>query len=73
MAVGFRAEAFRIILLCSLWFTISSTNNVDWEENTNRLPFSCHGGNGSFALHGVIFIANSSRLESSSYAFLTEI
>ena len=39
MAVGFRAEAFRIILLCSLWFTISSTNNVIGKKILIDFPF----------------------------------
>ena len=39
MAVGFRAEAFRIILLCSLWYTISSTNNVIGKKLLMDFPY----------------------------------
>ena len=39
MAVGFRTEAFRIILLCSLWYTISSTNNVIGKKILIDFPF----------------------------------
>ena len=39
MAAGFRTEAFRIILLCSLWYTISSTNNVIGKKILIDFPF----------------------------------
>lgn len=39
MADGFRSEAFRIILLCSLWYTISSTNSVIGKKILTDFPF----------------------------------
>ncbi|XP_020629593.1 solute carrier family 35 member E1-like [Orbicella faveolata] len=39
MAVGFRSEAFRIVLLCSLWYTISSTNSVIGKKILTDFPF----------------------------------
>lgn len=39
MAVGFGTEAFRIILLCSLWYTISSTNSVIGKKILTDFPF----------------------------------
>lgn len=39
MAIGFRTEAFRIILLCSLWYAISSTNNVIGKKILIDFPF----------------------------------
>ncbi|RMX43777.1 hypothetical protein pdam_00022602, partial [Pocillopora damicornis] len=39
MATSFGAEAFRIVLLCSLWYTISSTNNVIGKKILTDFPF----------------------------------
>ncbi|XP_015761554.1 PREDICTED: solute carrier family 35 member E1-like isoform X2 [Acropora digitifera] len=39
MAFGFRTEAFRIVLLCSLWYTISSSNNVIGKKILIDFPF----------------------------------
>ena len=39
MAVGFRTEAFQIIFLCLLWYTISSTNNVIGKKILMDFPF----------------------------------
>ncbi|XP_074611510.1 solute carrier family 35 member E1-like [Acropora palmata] len=39
MAFGFRTEAFRIVFLCSLWYTISSSNNVIGKKILIDFPF----------------------------------
>lgn len=39
MAFGFRTEAVRIVLLCSLWYTISSSNNVIGKKILIDFPF----------------------------------
>ncbi|XP_022800142.1 solute carrier family 35 member E1-like isoform X1 [Stylophora pistillata] len=39
MAASFGSEALRIVLLCSLWYTISSTNNVIGKKILTDFPF----------------------------------
>ena len=39
MALACRTEAFRIVVLCSLWYTISSSNNVIGKKILIDFPF----------------------------------